>query len=91
MSEKNGFKGWAESFIEKTIESSQHLKKIVDNITLIANETQKVAQAILALNNRINEHEQLILRLVELQKIKPKDPLEIDILPQKNKKPSKPN
>jgi len=91
MSEKNGFKGVIESFIEKSIESSSYLNKVIDNISIIANETKKVAEAILILNNRINEHEHLILTILELQKIKQKDSFEIDILKSKDKKPSKPN
>lgn len=79
-----------EGFIEKSIASSPHFRKLVDSMTILALESKKVAEAILVLNNRINEHEQLILKLVELQRAKPKDSLDIDLLKTKEK-PSKPN
>lgn len=79
-----------EGFIEKSIASSPHFRKLVDSMTILALESKKVAEAILVLNNRLNDHEQLILKLVELQRNKPKDSLDIDLLKNKEK-PSKPN
>jgi hypothetical protein len=90
MSEKSAFKSMMEGFIEKSIASSPHFRKLVDSMTILALESKKVAEAILVLNNRLNEHEQLILKLVELQRAKPKDSLDIDLLKTKEK-PSKPN
>jgi hypothetical protein len=90
MSEKSAFKSMMEGFIEKSIASSPHFRKLVDSMTILALESKKVAEAILVLNNRLNDHEQLILKLVELQRNKPKDSLDIDLLKNKEK-PSKPN
>jgi hypothetical protein len=90
MSEKSAFKSMMEGFIEKSIVSSPHFRKLLDSMTILALESKKVAEAILVFNNRLNEHEQLILKLVELQRAKPKDSLDIDLLKTKEK-PSKPN
>lgn len=90
MSEKSAFKSMMEGFIEKSIASSPHFRKLVDSMTILALESKKVAETILVLNNRLNDHEQLILKLVELQRNKPKDSLDIDLLKNKEK-PSKPN
>jgi len=90
MSEKSAFKSMMEGFIEKSIASSPHFRKLVDSMTILALESKKIAEAILVLNNRINEHEQLILKLIESQSNKPKDSLNIDLLKTKEK-PSKPN
>ena len=50
-----------------------------------------MAEAVLILNNRMNEYELLILKLIEMQRSnKQKDSLDIDIL-KTNEKPSKPN
>ena len=79
-----------ESFIERSIESSPHFRKLLDSMTILAVETKKIAETIFILNNKIKEHEQLILKLAELYQAKSKDSPNIDLLATKEK-PSKPN
>jgi len=91
MSEKtkSPLKLMIEGIIEEAIVASTHINKIVSGVTLMALETKKIAETILILNDRINTHEDLILRLAQAQR---KDPGEsIDTMTKVKQKPSKPN
>lgn len=91
MSEKtkSPFKTMIEGFIEESIATSIHVNKIVSSITLVALETKKLAESLLVLNDRLNTHEELILKLAKAQR---KDSSEsIDTMLKEKPKPSKPN
>lgn len=92
MSSKNSLKTMAENFIEKSIESSPHINKLISGVTIMALETKKIAEAILTLSNRLDDHETIILKLMESQqRAASKDSLDsFDVTKQKEKS-SKPN
>lgn len=86
---KSPFKTMIEGFIEEKIATSTHINKIVTSLTLVAVETKKIAETILTLNERLNTHEELILKLAQTQR---KDPTEsIDNMLKAKPKPTKPN
>lgn len=90
MSQKSAFKLMVENIIEEAIVSSTHIGKLISSVTAIANESRKIAETILILNDRLNSHEELILKLAQLQRTSAKDPTEIDFSKSKQK-PQKPN
>ena len=75
MSEKSksSLKTLIEGFIEDAIISSSFIDKVITNITLIALESKKIAEAILTLNDRLTVHEDLILKLAQTQYNNAKD------------------
>lgn len=80
-----------ENFIEQSIETSQYIKKLTASVTLVAIESKKLAEVILTLNQRVNDHEELILKLIEMQRRPTKDRIDsIEVSPNKEKS-SKPN
>jgi hypothetical protein len=88
MTSKSGFKAMAEKFIEDSLEVSPLLKKIAHSITLVATESKRLAELMLVINNRLNTHEEIILRLVEAQKEKKE---QMDYKIQTRREPTKPN
>lgn len=89
MSSKSGLKMMAEKVFEEALKSSGYFKKLVHNMSVIAGETKNVVEMILHVNDRLNYHEQIILKLIDAQKEK-QDML--DFATKNNKEePSKPN
>ena len=99
MSEKSksSLKMLIQGFIEDTIVSSSFINKIIMNITLVALESKKIADAILTLNDRLNIHEDLILKLAQTQYSNVKDAKDKEttslttVIVVPKQKPSKPN
>jgi|GEM_PF-3530389 len=92
MSAKSPIKNIVDSFIEQSIESSSQVKKLITSVTLIAMESKKIAEAILVLSKRLDEHEELILKIVELQRGNSvKDPVDSIEFIKSKEKSSKPN
>lgn len=89
MTTKNTLKTVVENFIEQSIVSSSYIKKIIANITIMALESKKITETILLLNKRLDDHETIILKLLESNKASQKDSL-VEILNSKEKN-SKPN
>jgi len=89
MTTKNTLKMVVENFIEQSIVSSSYIKKIIANITIMALESKKITETILLLNKRLDDHETIILKLLESNKASQKDSL-VEILNSKEKN-SKPN
>jgi len=86
---KSPLRTMVEGIIEEAIVSSAHITKIVSSITLVALETKKLAETILILNDRLNAHEDLILKLTKVQQKETTD--SIDTITRVKQKPSKPN
>jgi len=78
MTSKRGLKDIINELFESSLISSKFIQKIVQNITIVANESKKIADVLLTLNDKINYHEQLILKLINMQ-IENKDKLDYDI------------
>ena len=78
MTSKRGLKDIINELFESSLTSSKFIQKIVQNITIVANESKKIADVLLTLNDKINYHEQLILKLINIQ-IENKDKLDYDI------------
>jgi len=78
-----------EKYFEEMVESSEYIKKIVNNISIVANESKKIAEFALIINQRLNSHEELLLRLIEEKKEK-KD-LFSDYAAKSKNEPNKPN
>jgi hypothetical protein len=76
MSQKNSFKTMIENFIEDAIVSSSHIHKLISSVTLIAQESKRITELILVLNDRLNTHEELILKLAQANRNAAKDPLD---------------
>jgi hypothetical protein len=85
MSAKDGLKLMIDKFIEDALHSSNYMKLLTKNLTLIATETKKLAEFVLLVNDRLNQHEQLLLKLTSQQK----EP--VSYLDKTDKKSSKPN
>jgi hypothetical protein len=91
MNSKNTLKSMIENFIERSMETSQYIKKLAASVTIIAVESKKLAEVIFTLNQRVNDHEELLLKLIEMQRHTTKDQIDsIDIALNKEKF-SKPN
>ena len=78
MTSKRGLKDIINELFESSLTSSKFIQKIVQNITIVANESKKIADVLLTLNDKINYHEQLILKLINIQ-IENKDKLDYNI------------
>jgi len=70
MKSKSVFNAMIEKYFEEMVQSSEHIKKIVHNISIIANESKKIAEFVLIINQKLNSHEELLLRLIEEKKEK---------------------
>lgn len=90
MTTKDGVKSIVNRIVEESIESSSYIKKLTDCITMAANEIKKIADLAVLLNQRLNDHEKVILHLVELQKQKA-DKTEVDFSKIIKKDTTKPN
>jgi hypothetical protein len=87
--EKSGFKVLVDGFFENSLAASNYMKTIVQNLTLVALETKKLADALLRMNDRLDRHEILIADLYDLKSDDSGGP-SLD-LPKTNKQSSKPN
>ena len=90
MISKTGLKAVVNSVIEESIQSSNHIKKLTDCITVVATEARKLVELMTLINDRLNDHEAVILQLADLQKQK-KDSLEFDVIKNIKSNQSKPN
>jgi len=90
MSIQNSLKSIVEKLFEESLASSKYVKKILDNMILIASETKKVAETMVKMNERLNQHEEAILKIIELQRKNQVDPVE-QIFSKNKEGPSKPN
>ena len=90
MISKTGLKAVVNSVIEESIQSSNHIKKLADCITAVATEARKLVELMTLINDRLNDHEAVILQLADLQKQK-KDSLEFDVIKNIKSNQSKPN
>lgn len=86
----SSLKKMLKNFIEQSIETSTYVNKLMSNVTLIATESKKIADIIFLLNKRIDDHEILILKLLEHQHSASKNSVDVNILKTKEKS-SKPN
>lgn len=86
---KSPLKTMVEGIIEEVILSSAHVNKIVTSLTLMALETKKLAETLLILNERLDTHEDMILKLAQTRHKDPAD--SIDTMMKVKQKPSKPN
>lgn len=87
---KPGIKGIIEGLLEDSISSSAVVLALVSNVKIIANESKRLAEFLMQLNDRIEQHEKIILQICDLQKSKDKPTSAFDY-PQKNKETPKPN
>jgi hypothetical protein len=91
MSTKNALKTMAKSFIEQAVESSEHIKKLIAGMTLIAIETKKVAELMLVLSKRLDEYEMIIFKIIEVQEASKKNSFDSSDLLKSKEKSSKSN
>ena len=89
MNTKSAFKTLIEKAFDDSLKSSQYLSKVIDNIIITANEAKKLANLVLKMNDRINQHERMILTLLDIVNEKDKDKVGYS-LGSKNE-PTKPN
>lgn len=90
MSAPGLFKTIAKNMFEESLASSKYIKKILDNMILVANETKKIADALIKMNERLNQHEEAILKIIELQQKNQIDDVE-HLFSKSKQEPSKPN
>lgn len=81
----------AKSFIEQAVESSEHIKKLIAGMTLIAIETKKVAELMLVLSKRLDEYEMIIFKIIEVQEASKKNSFDSSDLLKSKEKSSKSN
>ena len=91
MSTKNTLKTMAKSFIEQAVESSEHIKKLIAGMTLIAVETKKIAELMLVLSKRLDEYEMIIFKIIEVQEALKKNSFDSSDLLKSKEKSSKSN
>lgn len=66
MTSNGGFKSFLGKVFEDSLSSSKFMKKIIDSVATIAAETKKIADLMLKMNERLNQHERVILTLLDL-------------------------
>ena len=81
----------AKSFIEQAVESSEHIKKLIAGMTLIAVETKKIAELMLVLSKRLDEYEMIIFKIIEVQEALKKNSFDSSDLLKSKEKSSKSN
>ena len=88
---KSGLKGLVDEYIEGALASSDVINVILKGMTIVATESKKIADYITALNDRLDQHEKIILALVEAQKDKNKGVEAAAMNFNSSKAPQKPN
>jgi len=89
---KNGFKFLVEKIFEESLEKSKLMKNLVNNVTTVASELARIAELLLAMNERITKHEQAITILLNIQNEKNKKDSTLDFtVNTKQEPPTKPN
>lgn len=68
MKLKDSIKSMVDKMVEESLMASNYMKKLLNNITIIAVETKKLTDHVLTMNSRLNKHEEIILRLVNQSK-----------------------
>lgn len=66
MTPQDGSKSFLKKIFEEYLQASELAKKLVDNITITALETKKIADLMLKMNDRLNQQERVILTLLDL-------------------------
>ena len=88
---KSGLKGLVDEYIEGALASSGVINVILKGMTIFATESKRIADYITALNDRLDQHEKIILALVEAQKDKNKGVEAAVVNFANSKAPQKPN
>lgn len=88
MNLKDSIKSMIDKLVEESLMASHHIKKLLNSITILAAETKKLTELVITMNNRLNKHEEIILRLANQPKenrteaeniVKPKkDPMKLN-------------
>lgn len=91
MSAPGPFRSIVEKLFEESLASSKYVKKILDNMVLIALETKKIAEVMTEMNERLNQHEDAILKIIELQQQKNQSDVVEQVFIKNKEEPSKPN
>jgi hypothetical protein len=65
---KNSLKLLLDVFVDKTISSSDIFNVLVENIVKLADESRKIADLAVQMNERLNKHEKAIADLYKLHK-----------------------
>lgn len=89
---KNGFKVLVEKMFEESLGKSKLMNDLVNNVTVVASELTRIAQLLLAMNERIKKHEEAITLLLNIQNDKNKKDSVVDFtINTKQEPPTKPN
>lgn len=89
---KKGFKILAEKIFEESLGKSKLMNELVANVSVVASELARIAELLLAINERINKHEQAIALLLNIQNEKNKKDSVVDYtIKTKQEPPTKPN
>jgi hypothetical protein len=62
----SGIKALFDSLVEKSVSSSDTTSKIFELIQTVASESKKIVENVLIMNERINQHEKIILELCKI-------------------------
>lgn len=91
-SSKSSFRSVVDKLIEESISSSDYMKKVFNNVATLAVEAKKITDMVLKMNDRLNQHEEIILRLLnQTYQQKPLKKEDFFSYPEKKKDPEKPN
>jgi len=64
---KTGIKSIIDEMLENAVNSSSVVGLLLNSVKLLATETKKVAENLMTINERLNEHEKAIELLCKLQ------------------------
>jgi hypothetical protein len=59
-----------DEFAENIIASSQTTGSIIKNLQVIAKETKNLMDVVIKINERLNQHEQILMNIIEVQEEK---------------------
>lgn len=91
-SSKSSFRSVVDKLIEESISSSDYMKKVFNNVATLAVEAKKITDMVLKMNDKLNQHEEIILRLLnQTYQQKPQKKEDFFSYPEKKKDPEKPN
>jgi len=88
----HSLKSIVNKILEDSLRTSTFISSLVNNFSKMAEETKKIADLLLKINERLNQHEDVILTLVKLHDERVKKERNIDYVEIESKqKPNKPN
>lgn len=90
----SSLKSFVGKMFEESLQASEFMSKIIDNVGKMAVETKKMADLLLKVNERLNQHERVILTLLDLHNERERKEKEknVDYTSVKSaEKPPKPN